>query len=1192
MSCSPVLLLSERPIRSRELHPRLACRRLGGVIVLLVLIFGFNGSALADVTASIVGTVKDATGAVIPGAQVTVTNNDTHITQAISTNGQGFYTFPALQPGNYSVIINLKGFKAFQQTGIILKVNDVVTVDGSLQVGDNDEVVTVTSEALHVETASTQLGEVIEGQQMTSVPLNGRSYTDLLALQPGVANSSSALGGGSSSNNNFQSGSFQLPQVSGGENAGNQSVNGMRESANGYLLNGISVQEFGFSGTAVIPNLDSVSEFRIITNNFDAEYGDFAGGQVNVVTKSGTNSYHGNAFEFLRNTDFDAANYFDQGARGAFQQNQFGGTAGGPIKKDKIFFFGDYQGNRNVVGVSTGSVAVPTLAERSGDFSAPALESAMSGSRVQGAYWANTLAGELGYGVTAGEPYYSPGCTVNTTCVFPNAIIPASAISPISKSVLALGAIPVGNGQGLFSTSADPQRLTDDKFSGRVDANTEAGALFGYYAFDQFTLLNPFPIATVPGFSGNTTGRTQALDIGDTKTIGSSAVNEARIGYLRLNDLLNSPVKTISTTLNALGFNTSGGPGSIYPLFPANEGIPEMDFENFNIGEPSRVFRLIENTYQAADNFSKLIGTHSLKFGAAYHFAEIQEQGQNAGDGYFQFDQTLETGVDFADFLVGAPGNFIQGQTPPANTRSFYLGAFAQDSWHARPNLTLNYGVRWDVITPWWEQHNELETLVLGEQSVVFPNAPTGWVFPGDPGVPKTIAPIRWNNFAPRLGLAYSPSAASGLFNKLFGSAGQSSIRLGYGLFYNAFEGGYDFSVIGDAPYGDFYSSSAPPSFANPYQTRASGAYTPSPFPYTFPPNNVSASNPDPNVPASAFGVIGTSPGFNVKNRVPYAEQYELSFQRQISGGNLLTLSYVGTEGHRLLANQEANPVNEAACLAIYNMNPSNPACGPNSEPTSLRGPFGANFGSEGLFSSIAKSGYNSLQVNFQHNSGPLQFLVGYTFSKSMDDSSSFGEEVNPFDPTLSRGLSSFNIPQNFVVSYTYALPTDRLRGPRKLVGGWQLSGITTFSSGIPVFIFENDDNSLLGTNNSGPIPLGIDTPNYSGGSVQKLNPRKLGNLYFNTSGFSAETIGHLGTARRSFFQGPGINNFNTALSKNAKFFERYTLEFRAEFFNVFNHTQFESVPQSSGNFDSSEFGEAPAAADPRIGQLALKLQF
>jgi len=514
----------------------------------------------------------------------------------------------------------------------------------------------------------------------------------------------------------------------------------------------------------------------------------------------------------------------------------------------------------------------------------------------------------------------------------------------------------------------------------------------------------------------------------------------------------------------------------------------------------------------------------------------------------------------------------------------------------------LNYGLRWDVITPWWEQHNEIETLKLNEQSLTFPNSPAGWVFPTDPGIPRTIAPIRYNNFAPRLGLAYSPSADHGLLGKLFGGAGDTSIRLGYGMFYSAFEGGYDFSVIGDAPYGAFYSANAT-LLDTPYIARANGAVTPSPFPYPFPPTNVSASHPDPNVPASAFGVIGTSPAFNPSNRVPYAEQYELSIQRQLSKANLLTLSYVGTQAHRLLVTQEANPVNQAACLALYLVNPAN--CGPNSEPTSLRAPFGVNFASEGYFSTIGTSAYNSFQVNFRHTSGPLQLLLAYTHSKSLDDSSAFGEQVNPYNPHLTRGLSSFDIPNNFVVSYNYALPFGKLGGPKRLVEGWQLSGVTTFSTGIPVYIYENDDNSLLGTTNSGPLPLGIDTPNFSGGRVHTYDPRnatvipascsapaaagRTGPYFFNPCQFSPEPIGQLGTARRRFFYGPGINNFNTALSKNTKLTERINLEFRAEFFNVFNHTQFMSA---SGNFNSSQFGQATAAQPPRIGQLALKLRF
>jgi hypothetical protein len=1170
------------------------------LFALFATLLQLGASALGSVTASITGTVKDSTGATIAGATVTVTATATGIAQTVTTNSEGSYAFPALQPGTYNVEVRQSGFKVFKRTGVLLNVNDALTIDASLQVGSAAESVTVTSDALHVETTSTQLGEVIEPAQMTSVPLNGRSYTDLLALQPGVDNANSGIGGGSSTLNTFQSGGFKLPSVSGDSNPGNLSVNGMRESANGFLLNGVSVQEFGFSGTAVIPNLESLDEFRIITNNFDAEYGNFAGGQVNVVTKAGANQLHGDLFEFLRNTDVDAANYFDHGLRGKFQQNEFGGTIGGPIKKDKVFFFADYQGNRNIVGVSTGKITVPTSAEQNNyDFSG--LPLGLPGT-VQGTNWASILSTELTYPVSTGESYYTPGCTSNdpvTGCVFPNGRIPTTAINPVSANILKAGAIPLGDGNGNFSTSAVSQSLHDNKLSGRVDANLGIGTLFGYYFFDQFSLKNPYPVATVPGFSATTTGRTQVVNIGDTKFFGSSSVNEARIGYLRVKDYLNNPSSGNNVTLSGLGFATGNTPGAITPLDSATEGIPEIDFENFNIGVPSRVLGLIENTFQASDNFSKLIGTHSLKFGGAFHYTQMAEQLHNVENGYFQFNQTLETGNDFADFLIGAPGVFEQGQTPAANTRSRYFGLFAQDSWRARPNLTLNYGLRWDVITPWWEQHNEIETLKLGEQSLTFPNSPTGWVFPTDPGIPTTIAPTRYNNFAPRLGLAYSPSFDHGFLGKLFGGAGDTSIRLGYGMFYSAFEGGYDFSVIGDAPYGAFYSSNGT-LFDKPYITRATGAVTPSPFPYPFPPTDVSASHPDPNVPASAFGVIGTSPAFNPNNRVPYAEQYELSIQRQLSKANLLTVSYVGTQAHRLLVTQEANPVNQAACLALY---PTN--CGPNAEPNNLRAPFGVNFGSEGYFSTIGTSSYNSLQVNFRHTSGPLQLLLGYTYSKSLDDSSAFGEQVNPFNPQLTRGLSSYDIPHNFVVSYSYNLPFGKLGGPKRLVEGWQLSGITTFSTGIPVYIYENDDNSLLGTTNSGPLPLGIDTPNFSGGSVQTYNPRnatvipascsaptaagRTGPYYFNPCQFSPEPIGQLGTARRRFFYGPGINNFNTALSKNTKLTERFNLEFRAEFFNVFNHTQFAAA---SGNFNSSQFGQATAAQAPRIGQFALKLKF
>lgn len=1182
-------------------------------ISLIVICFLFGQLATASVTASISGTVKDASGAAIAGAMVTAKNVETGITTTRRTNEQGFYSFQSLTLGHYNVEVQQEGFKGFRQTGLTLDVNSALTVDVTLQVGEVKETVTVTSSEIAVETANTHLGELIQGKEMTGVPLVSRSYTDLLALQPGVVPFSSGMTGGGAgvaASSPLISAGFAVPLVSGDLNAGNFSVNGMREGSNGFLLNGATVQEFGFSGTSVIPNLDSIAEFRILTNNFDAEYGNYSGGQVNVITKSGTNQLHGNAFEFLRNTSLDARNYFDPvGQKGAYHQNQFGGTLGGPIKRGKLFFFADYQGNRKVVGV-TQKVGLPSLAQRSGDFSALADALAAAGKTVQGSSWAQELTQRLNYPVTQGEPYYTAGCSTSAVCVFPNAQIPSSAFSAPSKNLLKYIPNPT-NPDGSFSTSAYSQRLRDDKMSGRVDADSHLGMLSAYYFFDQYTLDNPYPTANVPGFNALGTGRTQVVNLGDTKTFGNAAVNEFRYQFVRVKDFLNQPSGGKGVTLDSLGF-ASGGDTGIIPLNPGLEGVPEIDFNSFAIGVPSRVLGLIENTHQWLDNYSKIVGTHTLKLGGSYHYTQLTEELNNVMNGQFQFFG-WETGNDFADFLIGAPTFYVQGQAPPSNGRSRYAGLYGQDSWRARSNLTINYGLRWEFSTPWYEKNNQLETLVPGLQSKVYPGAPTGWVFPGDPGIPRTLAPTRYNNFAPRVGLAYSPDAKTGWLAKLTGGPGQTSIRLGYGMFYTSFEGATDFNEIGDPPYGFYYLGTAP-SFAQPFLNRGTGKSQGQRFPVQFPPNNVSASNPYTNIDWSQFLAISSSPGFWYKNRLPYAEDYELSLQRQFGKNTLVTLSYVGTQAHRLLSTVEANPGDPNLCLSLSQLTqvaPGSPVCGPGGENqvytradgtvvNGTRSPFGNNFGSNGYFMTIGQSGYNSLQFNVRHTSGPLGFLLGYTYGKSMDNSSGYGEQVNPFDPKRSMALSAFDVTHNFVISYNYRLPFAKLGGPKRLTDGWQLSGITRFSTGIPVNIYQTEDNSLLGTAYTGPITLGIDTPNYSGGSLSFTNPRT-GNPYFDVSKFSPETLGQLGTARRRFFHGPGINNWDMALLKDTKLSERVNLQFRAEFFNIFNHAQFSNP---NGNFSSGlpvfgngqntggTFGLVQSARDPRIGQMSLKLFF
>ncbi|MFZ0687888.1 MAG: TonB-dependent receptor [Terriglobales bacterium] len=1206
-------------------------------VLLFIVLFLISGQLFAGVTASISGTVKDGSGAAIAGATITATNTDTGIAETQTSSGQGFYSFQSLPLGKYTIEVQKTGFKAYRQTGLTLDVNSALLVDATMQVGQATVVVEVAADMLHVETVSSQMGEVIEGKEMTDVPLVSRSYTDLLALQPGVISQASGMSGAYAGS--FISAGFAVPQVSGDLNSGALSVNGMRESANGFILNGVLVQEVGYSGAGAIPNLDSIAEFRILTNNVDAEYGNYAGAQINVVTKSGTNQWHGNAFEFLRNTDLDAANYANAGVRGAYHQNQFGGTFGGPIQRDRIFFFADYQGNRviqNVPQVINGAPSEDTL---TGNFSG--ISSSLLGTTVKGTAWADQLTSQLGYAVYEGEPYYTPTCSNTSQCVLPGAQLSQTAFNPISSKLIpyiqpANGPINPNTGTGVFETSSGAINLNDNKFSGRVDANSSIGLLSGYFYFDRFNRIDPYwsgNAPVYPGFNIDGKGKTYNINLGDTKTLSATTVNEARLGYFRLYTTLNRPLGGTGTTLASLGFDSgaNGGPG-IYVGTPSVEGIPEIDFNNFVIGVPSRPNLLIDNIYQALDNFSKVKGTHTIKFGGQVHFNQLEENLSNVANGNFFFGsnfsgQASETGSDVVDFLLGAPSSFVQGQSYPSYGRSFYFGLYGQDSWRIRSNLTLNYGLRYDVSSPWWEKYNEIQTLIPGEQSVVFPGSPLGWVFPGDPHVPRTLAPTRWNNFGPRLGLAYSFSDHEGILGKILGKPGESSIRAGYTISYSAFEGATDFNEIGDAPFGD-YTGQSESTFAAPFTNRAAGTSITNFFPVALPPKHPSPTNPADQLPPyntldnfyNAFGQIDSSPAFYNGNRLPYAENYELSLQRQITGKDLLTVSYVGTQGHRLLSSKSANPGNAALCLSLSqpgDVVAGTATCGPGGEnnvyqpaagglvigtrPTfpgvndPTLGPI-VPIGNDSYFITAGKSSYNSAQVNFRHTSGNLQVLLGYTYSKSLDTASGYGEQINPINPNLSRGLSAFDSTNNFVVSYNYALPFDKWGGPKQLTNGWALSGITRFETGLPVTLVETDDQSLLGTSFGGPIILPVDTPNLVA-PVQILNPRKSGGLYFNPASFGQAALGTEGTARRRFFHGPGSNDWDMALVKNTALAERVNLQFRAEMFNVFNHTQFLgpsgiSSYGGTGGSTTASFGEVAGEAAPRIGQVSLKIEF
>jgi hypothetical protein len=1176
---------------------RLAVKRSSAICLAVML---SAAVVWASVAGSVSGTVKDPSGRVVANADITILEVNTGLSRHTHADHSGYYTFPALPVGRYELEVQSSGFRRYQRKDIVLDTNAALTIDAPLELGSVDQTLSVDDDTLHVETISTQMGEVISGRQMTAVPLDGRSFTDLLSLQAGVAPSTSIT------SSTVQDVGATILNPSGTLNPGTVSVNGQNEFANFFSVNGSDVEEDVNGGTAIVPNLDAIAEFRIVTSNFDAEYGEFSGGQISVVTKSGSNNFHGTVFDFLRNTDLDARNYFSP-TRGAFRQNQFGGTFGGPIRRDKLFFFADYQGTRQTQGIDTGQISVPSSADRAGNLSD--LSGNLSGI-VAGPYFANLLTQKLGYGVTSGESYYVSGCTTSAQCVFPNAAIPQSAWSTPAQK--ALQYIPAPNtANGTFATSSFNQTLRDDKAAMRVDANTRFGLISAYYFADDFNLDNPYPVAqsgaSVPGFDAITTGRAQLVSLGDTKTFGPTMVNDFHLSFMRDFTNLGQPVGGTNVSLVSQGFVNADGSASIVALDPKGQSVMNLNFNGYSTGAAANQLIQANNTYQVADTFSKVLGKHTMKYGAEFHADEVNGAPIAQFNGSFVFSGT-ETGVDFADFLIGVPSQYNQSQLNPFYARNKYVGVFAQDSWHVLPNLTLNYGLRWDRVAPWSERYNQISTFVAGAQSVVFPGAPPGILYPGDPGIPNTLAPIGEHNFAPRVGLAWSPQAQSGSFmEKLLGAPGTTSIRASAGNFYTAIPALSIGVLAANAPYGTTYTSPQEPLFATPFINAADGQNNGQPFPYTFAPLNSSRSHPDPNINWSSYEPIEGIPGFDIRNRTPYTEEWALSIERQAGPNTVFSASYLGTSSHRQLVLIEPNPGNPALCLSLSQTSEvlsGTLTCGAGGEDTvyypiaggqvnGTRGPLGSNFGSNALQSTIGHANYNALELSAHHTSGRLEFAAAYTYDKSLDQSSNIGEEVNPFNPALSYALSSFDVKHNIVVSYEYQLPFDQFIKSNRLTQGWSSSGISHFASGFPITMINNGDNSLIGTNPNGINNSSIDEPDYDGGSLHlNHNPRSAGNNYFDTTAFSMNALGTPGTAKRRFFYGPGTQNYDMAIAKKLSLTESKSFLFRVEAFNVFNHTQFNGPGSVDGNIGSSSFGSAISAAPPRILQGAAKFNF
>src|SRR5580700_3591728 len=1218
------------------MHQGMKNRRLLDRVMLVAMLLGVSAlPAFGQIDrGAITGRILDSSGAVVPSATVTITNKATGVAVTTSADADGEYQVLTLIPGTYTVKATAAGFESVLRDDIHLHVQDLLSIDFALKVGSVNAEIVVTARESMLETQTADLGSVVNEQRINDLPLNGRRYADLALLEPGVAK-------------------YYAPANPAPDRF---SANGNSELQNNFLLDGIDNNSFSenlqeLSMQVVQPPPDALQEFKIQTRTYSAEFGNSAGAVVNATLKSGTNGYHGDLYEFFRNKVLDANQWINNLTglpRSGFSQNQFGGTFGGPIKKDKLFFFGDYQGTRTIQGLDTGVLPVPSLADRAGNLSDLANSFVIrdaNGNAVPSTVstctavpcLASQLSQTLGYTVSPGEPYFFPGCssTGANPCVFPNAVIPQRAWTAPSTFLLKYPAIPLPNLQtasGPAFSGTENERIRDDKTSLRLDAvSARWGNLSAYYFFDDYRVNNPFPTgqggANVPGFNALNLGRAQLISLGDTKTFGSSSVNELNFSFIRSVNNVGQPQGGLGISLATQGFQTGAGTPGIFPLAPKIEGIENIVFQNaFVMGEPITNLAQANNTFSVNDSLSKVVHNHTLKAGVELSFEQVNVNPDATFNGTFLFNGSA-TGSTFADFLIGAPNLYTQADSQTYYPRHKYVGWFAQDSWRVKPSLVLNFGLRVELMQYWSEKYNQVPTFIPGEQSAVYTNAFPGLVYVTDRGFPNTLVPQRFR-YAPRVGLAYSPDKKGGLLGKILGSAGKTSIRASYGIFNTMIQGNTLAFDEPQPPYGLSYTSGVPPLFATPF-IGTDGSVHVNPYPIAFPPlNGASASHPNSSIIYN--NIFNPQAGMTAPppwDTYPYTENYFLSIERQLAGNTVFSLSYVGSEAHHLISVYSANPGNPALCLALNQPGilTAGESCGPGGENTTynLAAPLRFNgvtyaagtalqgtrlglnpslvnnnaagnfFGNDAYVSTIGNSSYNSLQVSVKHSGKRLSLSLGYTYSKSIDQASSMADPLDPFNFEATRGLSAWDLTHNFVATYDYQLPLERLsRRARRFTEGWALSGITRASTGFPVTLSTSSDNSLQGSNPNGVNNRFLDLPDYNGAPLAiNSNPRN-GLSFFNAAAFSPNAIGTVGDAGRRSFHGPGMFNTDLALLRNFQIAEAKVLQFRLETFNLFNHAQFFGPVAVNGNVDSSLFGQVVNAAPPRLMQIALKFTF
>jgi hypothetical protein len=1112
--------------------------RFRSLVCLLAIVGAGVVAGAQQITGSIRGSVQDPSGALVESASVSARQTETGLTRTAATDSSGAYVLLELPVGHYELQVEAKGFQKYVQQGITLNVNETAVIPVHLAVGAESQILEVNADAQLIQGTVTSLGKTVSEREVLDLPLNGRNFTQLGLLQPGVVPLTPGLA--------EAGGSLRAGQA--------YAVNGQRPESNNFLIDGANNFNGVDGGFVLKPPVDAITEFRILTHNASAEFGQSLGSTTNIITRSGTNRFHGALWEFLRNDVFDATNYFAATTE-PLKQNQFGGTFGGPIRQDKTFFFTYFEGFRNRQG-ETDSSTVPSLAERQGDFSSLCPEGFTGG-------FCNNQNNQL-FNVFLNQPY-------------PNNQYPvATQTNAVTQNLLQFIPLP-NNGLNVFTST---QVVRQDSNQGGIKIDhylTSSDVLNFRYGIIDGSQFNPIPTsgASVPGFPVGQDQRAQNFVAQETHTFSPSVIGVFRFSYLRNKFLFGEHIN--NTTPLSLGFQFT-------PSLAAAVGPPSIQISGYTtIGNPITGPRdTFENSFDESGSLSWVHGRHELKFGGGYQHLQINALQGIATNGFYVFAGFPVVPDAFASFLFGQPVVFLQGLGDfERGIRGNAVNGYVQDTFKATSRLTFNLGLRYDLPFPYTEIKNRQTLWIPGRQSTVMPDAPPGLLYPGDKGVPAGLIPTFKKGFAPRVGLAWDPT----------GNA-KWLVTSAYGIFYEPYytgQGGPLQSPISAPPFLQTPQVSTP-NFADPF-----GGNPPVSGEFSKPLTNLTLA---PNLP------------------LPYTQDWDLNIQRSFGSDLLFEIGYVGTKGTKLPRMIEANP-------AIYipgfdtSTNPPQPIS--TSSNADRRREFSGctldpatvcNYSSTGLITGIANSSYNALETSLKKRfSHGMSFLASYTYSKSIDDSSSFnltgsaskplaGENdlaQNPFDVNAERGRSLFDARHRFVLSYQWSLPW--WRQPKGLVqqvlGNWQVNGIVTAMSGTPFTVFDGNDFSVQG---SAPEISGFfsNRPNVVAGQNPNDGPQTTSE-WLNPNAFQRITqnpnspVQQFGSAGRNIAQGPGFADWDFSLFKNMRVTESKEFQFRAEFFNIINHPNFHN-PDSDIN--SKTFNQILEAQPPRLIQFALKFLF